>query len=340
MARIPFMPLAVESYLADTDHLSDDEHGRYMLLLMRMWLAPGQRLPNDDKWLARRFRRSEDDIRSEFRPLIVEFFDNDGNWITQARLAKEHARASEKSRKQRERAKSRWQKEKDGSHGSTNTTDAAHAEHRDGKSEHGKSLENNDEAECRGNALTPTLTHNKKEESPPISPPSGEKKSKRKTSWPEGFSLTEKMRAYAEDKTPGVDADADFEKFMAHHQSKGSKFISWEKAWQTWCLSGYAKPMRATPNGANGHGKQSSPGRRGSALDDIVDAAAGQPPTSRGASGGTVVRDEAHERPGGESQGNLLRLDQAPDGPPNWPDDEGYWDSCSPGRLVAGDRRL
>lgn len=112
MAEFPAMPLWTDAYLADCGHLSDAEHGRYLMLLMHLWRAPSQRLPNDDAWLARRFRRSVEDVQNEIRPLISEFCDCDGNWITQKRTSREFAYVAEQSRKQSERAKARWDKEK------------------------------------------------------------------------------------------------------------------------------------------------------------------------------------------------------------------------------------
>lgn len=84
MAQLPAMPLFTDAYLADCDHLTDAEHGRYLLMLIHMWRAPNQRFPNDDAWLARKFRRSVEDVRGELRPLIQEFFRCDGNWISQS----------------------------------------------------------------------------------------------------------------------------------------------------------------------------------------------------------------------------------------------------------------
>lgn len=111
MADFPALPLWTDAYLADTGHLTDQEHGIYLRLLMLMWRNPGCRLPNDDKWLARRFT-SVEYVQEHVRPLIEEFCSNDGNWITQKRLRREFEFCTSSSRKQRARAKSRWKKEK------------------------------------------------------------------------------------------------------------------------------------------------------------------------------------------------------------------------------------
>lgn len=113
MAEFPAMPLWTDSYLADCGHLDDAETGRYLLILIHMWRAPDQRLPNDDAWLAHKFRRSVEDVRAQLRPIFDEFCQCNGNWITQKRLAREHAYVRGASEKQRARANSRWAKEKD-----------------------------------------------------------------------------------------------------------------------------------------------------------------------------------------------------------------------------------
>lgn len=106
------MPLWTDAYLADTRHLSDAEHGRYLLLLIDMWRAPNCRFPNDRQWLMRRFKRAAEDFDREIQPLLTEFCQCDGNWWTQKKLLKVWKQSQKYHTQQRDRAKSRWDKEK------------------------------------------------------------------------------------------------------------------------------------------------------------------------------------------------------------------------------------
>lgn len=115
MAELPFFPMAIDAYLADTRHLDDAEHGRYHLILYELWRSPNQRLPNDDEWLARRFSRSVDRVATELRPLMKEFCDCDGNWITQKRLSREFLRARKVTKQRSDAAKALWRKKKQAS---------------------------------------------------------------------------------------------------------------------------------------------------------------------------------------------------------------------------------
>lgn len=91
MSATPFMQLYVGDYLADTLHLTTEQHGAYLLLLMTMWRADA-RLPNDPAKLARIARVSAKrwpNIWAE----IEEFFIVDEEWISNPRLTKEHQKA-------------------------------------------------------------------------------------------------------------------------------------------------------------------------------------------------------------------------------------------------------
>ena len=116
MAEFPAMPLWTDAYLADCGHLDDAETGRYLLMLIHLWRAPRQRFPNDDVWLARKFRRSVEDVQNQIRPLISEFCSTDGNWVWQNRLAKEFKYLAAKRGQQSDRAKARGEKDKESCH--------------------------------------------------------------------------------------------------------------------------------------------------------------------------------------------------------------------------------
>lgn len=99
MTNTPFMQLYVADYLADTQHLTTEQNGAYLLLLMTMWRAGGS-LPNDEKKLARIARVSLKRwhiIANE----VMEFFDVDGDVITQKRLVDELQKAVSKSEKRK-----------------------------------------------------------------------------------------------------------------------------------------------------------------------------------------------------------------------------------------------
>lgn len=96
----PFMQLYIADYLGDTRHLTTEQHGAYLLLLMTMWRADG-RLPNDDKKLARiagstasRWAKIKDDV--------LAFFEVEGDELTNRRLSLELKKATEKSIKRAE----------------------------------------------------------------------------------------------------------------------------------------------------------------------------------------------------------------------------------------------
>jgi uncharacterized protein YdaU (DUF1376 family) len=87
MSAPPFMQLYVADYLGDTRHLTTEQHGAYMLLLMAMWRAGGS-LPDDDAKLARmvgltpaRWARISDDV--------LAFFQTDGTRLSHKRVTAE-----------------------------------------------------------------------------------------------------------------------------------------------------------------------------------------------------------------------------------------------------------
>jgi len=96
----PFMQLYVADYLGDTRHLTTEQHGAYLLLLMTMWRSDGV-LPADDKKLAR-IVGATPSRWTKIKDEVLSFFDLSDGLLTNARLSFELEKASEKSIKRAE----------------------------------------------------------------------------------------------------------------------------------------------------------------------------------------------------------------------------------------------
>lgn len=99
---IPYMPLYVADYEADTAHLSIEEDGVYMRLLRLCWRTPGCSLPDDDEWIKRRLRVSESEWQRVAAPIIAEFFKRDKGRLFSVRLHREHERINDTHQKRRD----------------------------------------------------------------------------------------------------------------------------------------------------------------------------------------------------------------------------------------------
>lgn len=108
-----WMPLYIGDYLADTMHLTCEQHGAYMLLLMAYW-RKGAPLPSSDMALAAICRLSVD-AWSIHKAVLMQFFDaSSGTAWVHRRVEKEMAEAVEKKGKAVEKAKkaaeAKWNK--------------------------------------------------------------------------------------------------------------------------------------------------------------------------------------------------------------------------------------
>lgn len=112
-----WMPLYIGDYLADTMHLTTEQHGAYLLLLMAYWRR-GKALPACDKKLSAICGMSLD-AWSIAQAEIKEFFDTDSDpslWVHK-RVEKELSAAQSKKEKATEKARTagekRWEKERE-----------------------------------------------------------------------------------------------------------------------------------------------------------------------------------------------------------------------------------
>lgn len=97
MSKLPWFPIHVADYLADTAHLSAEQHGVYLLLLFHSWRTGA--LPDDDDQLANIARLPRDRWRAH-REALLRFFHRDcnGGWRS-TRLEHERLRLQETSKR-------------------------------------------------------------------------------------------------------------------------------------------------------------------------------------------------------------------------------------------------
>lgn len=109
MADFPCLPLWTDAYLADTNHLTTEEHGAYVLLLIEAWRSADCSLPDDDALLARHTLLTPAKWKT-VKPIVMAFWRLDGRrgrWV-QKRLKKERQKAAQKKRSAKDSAVSRW----------------------------------------------------------------------------------------------------------------------------------------------------------------------------------------------------------------------------------------
>lgn len=77
-----WMPLYVGDYLSNTMHLTTEQHGAYLLLIMAYW-DKGTALPNDDDKLSSICKMSKK-VWLKNRSILEEFFDTNSDkelWV-------------------------------------------------------------------------------------------------------------------------------------------------------------------------------------------------------------------------------------------------------------------
>ena len=222
MAEFPALPLWTDSYLADTRHLTTQEHGAYLLLLMEAWRRKDCALPDDDALWARLAgldMRAWKRIKTTIRAFWSE---RDDGYLEQKRLVDERQYVSRRSERAVTAAKAR--------HGA-------------------RSLKLNNKVPAY--ALlegvlepclepTPTPTPTPIEEPPLGYPPQEEapdepEKRSRGTRIPEDWQLTDADRCHGRSKGLGEDEiEHEAAGFRDHHTAKGTISKDWAASWRTW----------------------------------------------------------------------------------------------------------
>jgi uncharacterized protein YdaU (DUF1376 family) len=81
MSKAPSMPLFCGDYLSDTKHLTLEQHGAYLVLLMVTWRNNGQAIKDDPDLIARYLGCTRDRWLKKIRPTLEPMFDlGQGTW--------------------------------------------------------------------------------------------------------------------------------------------------------------------------------------------------------------------------------------------------------------------
>jgi uncharacterized protein YdaU (DUF1376 family) len=216
MAGPPYMQFYPGDYLADTQHLSTEEHGAYLLLLFNYWQR-GKPLDNSNDRLTAVTRLSIERW-IVVKPVLEEFFEIDGNTWIHRRLERDidayKQRIDQASAAGKASAAKRWGKDKD---------------RYNGRSTHDKiPLQQNDNQKNR-------IEKNRIE----------------KNSIATRFEKpkVEEVEAYCAERKNGISAIA----FVNHYESKGWKIGTtpmkdWRAAVRTWEQRQRADEPRAVAN--------------------------------------------------------------------------------------------
>lgn len=212
MSQAPSMPLFVDAFIADTTHLTPEEVGAYMRLLMSMWRHNGS-IPDDDKDNARitGTGRKWKAIKERLRPML----DFDDNTISQKRLQKEWTYVATFRAKQREKGIKSGEARRNKNKDLAGTTVPPRLE-------------------PQTNPHTHTHTHIEEKKKPKTV-------SKKGTRLPDDWQPGEQGRLYAASKgLTKSQTSSEAEKFRNYWHDKpgqGGVKISWDGTWRNWCIT-------------------------------------------------------------------------------------------------------
>ena len=97
------LPIWVDAFQRDTQHLEADEVGALVLIMMAMWSRESCDLPDDDKRLARIANVSPRLWKTRIGPVIREFLTVDGTTVFYSQVRKEAAYTERQGQRQSDR---------------------------------------------------------------------------------------------------------------------------------------------------------------------------------------------------------------------------------------------
>jgi len=213
MADFPAMPFWTDAYISDTQHLTNEEHGIYVRLLIFSWRTSDCCLPNDDKRLATMVGLTPHKW-NKIKPAILKFWTVDGDILFQKKQRKVRKDCVHRSQQASKNSKARWE---------------------------AKSLKTNKVGDTdamppqsgRISGRNANQNHNQLKKEEKIY-----KKNNCKTQWPKNFKPNlDNAKKYWESKNRDdlilIVADI-ADQFKTDRISKGITYVDWELGWRTW----------------------------------------------------------------------------------------------------------
>lgn len=228
-----WMPFYIGDYLADTGHLTAQQHGCYMLMLMHQWRTGP--LPDDDHQLASIAHVGVKTWKQSVRKVVLHFFQRvDGQW-SQKRLASERIK-TDKVREERRKsgvngAGKRW---KDKAATIPNGIANAIVLPSIGDS---KTIDNHNHNYRREVEEKESLNGVGGGSGEPIQREPPKPRLKPRSTISADWKPTPPGIEFAKARQLNPD---EVQKFRDYHLGKGSLMADWNAAWRTWCTKAAA----------------------------------------------------------------------------------------------------
>ncbi len=232
-----YYPFHIGDYLSATRHLSWEEDAAYRRLLDTYYTTE-KPLPTELRAVCRLVLATSDGQREAVRVVLEEFFQlTESGWINQ-RADKEIEAMREKQEKQRQKAKTMWEKRKSAEPAPDYGSASAMPRHTEQDAVALKT-----DADAMPPTPTPTPTPKKDIVVSPAAPPHGTRLDK-------GWALPDDWRAWCIEHRPDLDPQSvadQFRDFWVAKPGKDGRKADWLATWRNWCRSqkpGTGKPRQ------------------------------------------------------------------------------------------------